>query len=112
MNAIRQTGGFRRWVGSLLLIAILLGATFFFVTSYFPGDTYLDRLEKAYVVLWTNTTQKEFTDIMLEKPWLYAIPAGGIIFVSGWQLPRKFCGRAIFAYIVFGLGFVGGHLFW
>ena len=112
MEAIEQTGGLRRWVTSLVLIAVILGATLLIVTAYFPGETYWASLEAAYVVLWTNTTQEQFTDIMREKPWLYALPAVGIIFVSGWQLPRKFWARGIFTYIVFGIGFVGGHVFW
>ena len=112
MNAIQQTGGLRRWATSTVLIAIILGATFLIVTEYFPGDTYLDRLQAAYVVLWTNTTQRQFTDIMRENAWMYVIPAVGVIFLFGWQLPRKFWGRAVFTYIVFGIGFVGGHVFW
>ena len=102
----------RRWVISLIVIALILAATFLAITSFFPGDTYMDRLGKAYVVLWTNTTQRQFTDIMRDKPYLYVAPALGIIFVSGWQLPRRLWARAIFAYVVFGLGFVGGHVFW
>ncbi|MDP6402090.1 MAG: hypothetical protein QF467_00910 [SAR202 cluster bacterium] len=105
-------GGLGRWVLSLGLVAGLLGVTFLVVSAYFPGDTYLTRLQAAYVVLWTNTTQQQFTDIMREKPWTYSIPAIGVIFISGWQLPRKFWGRAVFTYIVFGIGFVGGHVFW
>ena len=108
----RDVGGLRGWLLSLILIALLLAATFLAVTAFFPGETYLDRLEAAYVVLWTKTTQQQFTDIMRENPYLYAIPAVGIIFVSGWQLPRRFWARAIFTYIVFGIGFVGGHVFW
>ena len=107
--AIAATGGLRRWVVSLVLIGLLLGATFLAVTAFFPGDDYREKIRAAYVVLWTNTTQQQFTDIMRETPWLYIIPAGGIVFISGWQLPRKFYGRAIFMYIVFGIGFVGGH---
>ena len=112
MRAIEDTGGLRRWIISLGLIALLLVITFFAVTAFFPGDTYIDSLGEAYVVLWANTTQRQFTDIMRDTPWLYLIPAAGIVFVSGWQLPRKFYGRAIYAYIVFGIGFVGGHVFW
>ena len=112
MRAIEETGGLRRWVTSLVLIALLLAVTFLVVTAYFPGDTYIDRLEAAYEVIWENTTQEQFTDIMRDKPWTFIIPAAGIIFVSGWQLPRRFYGRAIFAYLVFGIGFVGGHVFW
>ena len=102
----------RRWVISLIVIALMSAATFLAVTSFFPGDTYVDRLGEAYVVLWTNTTQRQFTDIMREKPYLYLAPALSIIFLSGWQLPRRLWARAIFAYVVFGLGFVGGHVFW
>lgn len=102
----------RRWVLSLIVIALILAATFLAVTSFFPGETYFDRIEEAYVVLWTNTTQRQFTDIMREKPYLYLVPVLGIIFLSGWQLPTRLWARAIFAYLVFGLGFVGGHVFW
>ena len=104
--------GLRKWVFSLILITVVVAATFLAVTTFFPGETYLERLEAAYVVLWTNTIQKQFTDIMRENPYLYAIPAIGIIFVLGWQLPRRFWARAIFTYVVFGIGFVGGHVFW
>ncbi len=102
----------RRWTISLTFIALILVATFFAVTALFPGDSYIDRLGEAYIVLWTNTTQKQFTDIMREDPYLYAIPAVGIVFLTGWQLPKKLWARAIFAYVVFGIGFVGGHVFW
>ena len=112
MRVIAETGGLRRWVISLILIASILVATFLVVAAYFPGDTYLERLEEAYVVLWANTAQRQFTDIMRENPWTYVIPAAGIILGSGWLLPRKYYGRAVFTYIVFGIGFVGGHVFW
>ena len=102
----------RRWTTSLVFIALMLVATFLAVTERFPGDSYLDRLEEAYIVLWTSTTQKQFTDIMRESPLLYAIPAVGIVFLTGWQLPRKLWARALFAYVVFGIGVVGGHVFW
>ncbi|MCZ6536144.1 MAG: hypothetical protein O6914_09290 [Chloroflexi bacterium] len=111
MQAIGDTGGLRRWIISLFLIALVLGATFLVVTAYFPGDTYLESLEKAYIFLWTNTTRRQFTDIMRDRPWTFIIPAAGIIFISGWQLPRKYYGRAIFAYLVFAIGFLGGHVF-
>ena len=102
----------RRWTRSLAFIALLLVATFFAVTAWFPGDSYFDKLEQAYIVLWKSTTQKQFTDIMRQNPLLYAIPSVGIVFLTGWQLPRKLWARALFAYMVFGIGFVGGHVFW
>ena len=112
MRVLEETGGLARWLASLFLMALIVGATFLAVTAFFPGVTYIDRLGAAYEVLWQNTTQEQFTDIMRRKPWLYVIPGGGVILVSGWQLPRKFYGRAILTHIVFGIGFVGGHVFW
>ena len=110
--AIAATGGLRRWAASLVSFGLIIGATFLAVVAFFPGDAYLDRLNAAYELMLNNTTRRQFTDIMRERPWLYLIPAVGVIFVSGWQLPRRFYGRAVYTYIVFGVGFVGGHVFW
>jgi len=110
--ATASSGGLRRWVGSLVLFGVVIGGTFLAAAAFFPGDTYLDRLSAAYEAVWKNTTRRQFTDIMRERPWLYLVPAIGVIFVSGWQLPRRFYGRAIYTYIVFGVGFVGGHVLW
>ncbi len=90
-----QTRGLRRWIISLGLIAVLVVLTFLAVTRFFEGDTYLEQLEAAYEVLWKNTTQRQFTGIMREEPYLYIIPAGSMVLVSGWQLPREYHERAI-----------------
>lgn len=112
MSVSERIAGLRGWITYLVLIALLLVVTFLVVTAHFPGDTYIDRVEAAYEVIWRNTTQQQFTDIMRDNPWTFVIPAVGIVLISGWQLPRKSYGRAIFAYLVFGIGFVGGHVFW
>ena len=112
MRVIDDTGGLQRWLLSLAFITLILAVTFFIVTAYFPGDSYSEKLSDAYEFVWKNTTRTEFTDIMQDHPWTYVIPSIGILVISGWQLPRKYYGRAIFAYIVFGIGFVGGHVFW
>lgn len=108
---IEETGGLLRWAAALVLVGLVLIATILVVTAFFPGQNYANRLQTAYKVLWTETTRRQFTDIMREKPWLYLVPAGGLIFVVGWLLPQKYWGRAIFTFLVFGLGFVGGHVF-
>ena len=105
-------GGLVRWIGLLILFGLVLGATLIAVGAFFPGDTYVDRLSAAYESIWKNTTRRQFTDIMREHTWLYLVPAIGVILVSGYQLPRKFWGRALYTYIVFGVGFVGGHVLW
>ena len=111
-STLEETGGLRKWILSMVLIGLTVCATFLAATAFFPGDTYVEKIQAAYLDLWTNTTRRQFTVVMQENPWLYIIPAGGIVFISGWQLPRRYYGRAIFMYIVFGLGFVGGHVFW
>ncbi len=111
-QTVGNTGGLRRWAISLASLALAVGVTFLAVTAFFPGETYIDRLTAAYDALWMNTTREQFTIIMQREPWLYIFPAGGVVFVSGWQLPRRYWGRAIYAYVVFGVGFVGGHVFW
>ena len=107
-----MTIGIQRWIVSLVLVAVTIAGTFAVVASYFPGETFVDRLSAAYEVLWSNTTRREFTDIMREEPLLFFIPTAGVVLVSGWLLPRMYWGRAVFTYIVFGLGAVGGHVFW
>lgn len=104
--------GLQRWIISLLFVAATIAVTFLTVTSYFPGESFLDRLSAAYQVLQDNTTRREFTDIMREEPWLYIVPAVGIVITFGWLLPQRLWARAFYTYLVFGIGFVGGHVFW
>ncbi len=101
-----------RWIVSFVLIGLAIGATFLLVTSLFPGDSFLERLGSAYKVLWENTTQRQFTFIMRENPWLLIIPGGTIIFVSGLLLPLQYWARAGYVYLIFGIGFLAGHVFW
>lgn len=112
MQAISATGGLRRWLVSLVLIAVIIIATVLAATAFFPGDGYADKVEAAYELLWQKTTRREFTEIMRERPWLYIIPSVGVILVAGWQLPSRYWGRALFVYLVFFIGFLGGHVFW
>lgn len=107
-----MANGLQRWTISLALMAATVAATFLAITSYFPGESYRDRLSAAYQSLLDNTTRTEFTDIMREEPWLYVLPAVGIIFVFGWLLPQRLWARAFYTYLVFGIGFAGGHVFW
>ena len=107
-----ESGGWHRWIVSLLLIGICIVVTFLLITYFFPGDTFLERLEASYRFLWEHTTRRQFTDIMREKPWLFIIPGVTIIFVTGLLLPLKHWGRAMLVYISLGMGFVAGHVFW
>ena len=103
---------FLRWFLSLALAGLIVLGGLWLATSLQPGDTFMERLEATYEWLWTNTTQRQFTPMMRENPWLLIVPAAIIIGVSGWKLPRKYWGRAVMFYITFSIGFVAGHVFW
>ena len=103
---------FRRWVFFLVLVGLIVLAALWILAALQPGDTFLERLGAAYRWLWTNTTGREYSDIMRENPLLLIIPAAVIIVVSGWKLPRRYWGRAVMFYITFGIGFLSGHVFW
>ena len=120
MNSLQQTcghlivrsGGWRRWLVSFFLLGLSIVATFLIVTSFFPGETFILRLEESYRVLWQNTTQRQFTFIMRDNPALLIIPGGTLIFTSGLLLPMTYWGRAGYVYLAFGIGFLAGHVFW
>ena len=112
MGPIAATGGLRRWIRSLVMIAALIVATVLIATHFFPGDGYFDKIENAYRLLWESTTRRQYTEIIQERPWLFIAPAVGILIVSGWQLPTRQWARALLIYMAVGIGFVGGHVFW
>ena len=112
VHLIKEKGGWRRWVVSFFLLGLAIAATFLVVTSFFPGETFLLRLEATYRVVWENTTQRQFTFIMRDHPWLLIIPGGSVIFVSGLVLPMSNWGRAGYVYLAFGIGVLAGHVFW
>ena len=101
-----------RWIISFILIGLAVAATFLLVAYLFPGDNFIERLGAAYKVLWENTTQRQFTFIMRDNPWLLIIPGATVIFVSGLLLPLNYWARASYVYLSFGIGFLAGHVFW
>ena len=101
---------FGRFFARLALVVIVAFATFWVVTWFFPGDTFLNRLGESYQFLWSHTSRQQFTDIMREKPYLYFAPTVLITLIIGAWLPRSF--RALLVAVMYSLGFVGGHVFW
>ena len=83
MNAITDTGaslvvnsgGWRRRLFALALIGASIAVTFLLVTSFYPGVTFVDRLTVAYAAVWEPTTQRPFTFIMRDNPWLLNLPS-------------------------------------
>ena len=99
-------------LSSLAVTGVTLIIIFLVVAALFPGDNYLEKVELVYLDLWTSTTGEEFTPLVRANPWVYIIPAVGIMVILASVLPQKEYGRAALMYAVFGLGFLAGHFFW
>ena len=120
MNAITYTGaslvvnsgGWRRRLFALALIGASIVVTFLLVTSFYPGITFLDRLTVAYAAVWEPTTQRPFTFIMRDNPWLLIIPAIAVTLSVGSLTPLNYWWRAGAMYLALGIGVVLGHVFW
>ena len=74
-NLVVRSGGWRRRLFAFAFIGVSIVFTFLLVTSFYPGENFIDRLGVAYAALWQPTTQRPFTFIMRENPWLLIIPA-------------------------------------
>ena len=120
MNAITETGvslvvhpgGWRRRLIAFALIGASIVVTFLLVTSFYPGVTFIDRLSEAYAAVWQPTTQRPFTFIMRDHPWLLIIPAVSITLSVGALTPLTNWGRAGAMYLALAIGVVLGHVFW
>ena len=112
MQSAPDNSGVLRQLLEMFVVGSSAATIFVVFVLRFPGDSFGQKLLTAYTSLWENTTKDKFTSIMRAQPWLYGVPATGLIFVSGWKLATRNWGRAALIYIIFSIGFVGGHVFW
>ncbi len=111
-NLVVQAGGWRRRLFAFVLIGGSIVVTFLLVASFYPGETFVDRLREAYAAVWVPTTQRPFTFIMRDNPWLLIIPAISITLAVGSLTPLTYWWRAGAMYLALGIGVVLGHVFW
>ena len=112
VNLVVKSGGWRRRLFAFALIGASIVVTFLLVTSFYPGETFIDRLGLAYVAVWQPTTQRPFTFIMRDNPWLLIIPAVAVTLSVGSLTPLTYWWRAGAMYLALGIGVVLGHVFW
>lgn len=112
VNLVVESGGWRRRLFAFALIGVSIVFTFLLVTSFYPGESFIDRLGVAYAALWQPTTQRPFTYIMRENPWLLVIPAVAVTLTVGSLTPLTSWWRAAAMYLALGIGVVLGHVFW
>ena len=112
VNLVVRSGGWRRRLFTFALIGTSIVVTFLLVTSFYTGETFIDRLGKAYAAIWQPTTQRPFTFIMRDNPWLLIIPAMAVTLSVGLLTPLTNWWRAGAMYVALGIGVMLGHVFW
>ena len=112
VDLVVKSGGWRRRLFAFGLIGASIVITFLLVTSFYPGVTSIDRLGEAYAAVWQPTTQRPFTFVMRDNPWLLIIPAAAITLSVGSLTPLTSWWRAGAMYLALTIGVVLGHVFW
>ena len=112
VDLVVSSGGWRRRAFTFALIGASILVTFLLVTSFYTGETFIDRLGKAYAAVWQPTTQQPFTFIMRDNPWLLIIPAVAVTLSVGLLTPLTNWWRAGAMYLALTIGIVLGHVFW
>ena len=69
-------------------------------------------LGDLYESVWSRWPGRPWTHVMRERPWIYALLAGALGVVPFLLAPRNRWGRAFLTYVIFLIGFLGGHVFW
>ncbi len=94
---------FRRFVRAVLLVALAAALIAAGSVSGVLGD--------AYEWFWMNTIGQTYTSWFEENPWRYAgLVAAGLL-PLGVMFPPQAWARLILVSCAFGLGWVGGHIF-
>ena len=95
----------RRW---LLAFASLVVA----FSAVVGGLLVTGRLGAFYEAIWEWYPGRPWTHAMRDHPWIYLVLAVGLAIVPFWLAPRGRWGRAFLTYVIFLIGFLGGHVFW
>ncbi len=102
--------GFLRHV---IFLLVLIGGALVLFAAFGEGDDFIERLGDSYGLLIDQTTDgTPWTHIMRDNRLYFIIPAAIVMIGLGWWLKLNYAGRAVFMYSAFGIGFVGGHVFW
>ena len=70
------------------------------------------RLGDFYRRIYTFWPGRPWTHVMRDHPWIYALLAIALLVVPYWLAPKGRWGRSFLTYVVFLVGFLGGHVLW
>lgn len=94
---------FRRFVRAALLLALVVWLIVVGAATGLLGD--------AYEWFWINTIGQTYTSWFKENPWRYALLVATLLLPVGVLFPPQAWARLILVSGAFGLGYVGGHVF-
>ena len=95
------------------LITLGVIVTLALVVAFGEGDNFIERLGDSYKSTYNTTIYgTPWTHIMRDNQLYFIVPALAVLGYFGSRLGLGVANRAIVIYIVFGIGFVGGHVFW
>jgi hypothetical protein len=93
----------------VLVVFASLVATFSAVVG---GLLVTGRLGAFYESIWRWYPGRPWTHVLRDRPWIFAVLATGLAIVPFLLAPRGRWGRAFLTYVIFLIGFLGGHVFW
>lgn len=65
-----------------------------------------------YEPLYEETTGEPYTHIMRRNPWLLPAIAFPVMGAAVWRVPFQWWGRILLVWVVGGLWFLAGHIYW
>ncbi len=69
-------------------------------------------LGDVYRAIYTAWPGRPWTHVMRDHPWIYVVLAVALVWLPFVLSPPTRWGRAFVSYVVFWVGFLGGHVFW
>lgn len=70
------------------------------------------QMFEYYEPLWRATTAGPYTYIMRRNPWVLPAMALPVMGLAVWRIPFYWWGRILLVWVVGGLWFIAGHVFW
>jgi hypothetical protein len=92
---------FLAYLGAVAIFSVIVGGL---LVSGVLGD--------VYESIWQWYPGRPWTHVMRDNPWIYAVLAVSLSVVPFLLAPRGRWGRAFLTYVIFLVGFLGGHVFW
>ena len=97
------------WQHWLLISFIGLGASF---TVAVVVLLVTGRLDNVYEAIYTWFPGRPWTHVMRDHPWLYVALVVPLAAVPFFWRPRSAGVAPLLTYMIFLIGFLGGHVFW